>query len=247
MTDICKKLENYFNDLKLVGDVVSLPNTSHNDYGCFRFMHEELEYVYLHNKKSVNLSLVGINEKNSEIVINTKSSVVFPSLKDLTCTRKDIYLDSENNFNIKSTPVNLVINSHFINLNKDYLNTNTKYPNHFYAIKVSADLLKFFNISTVSGRLYVSSKDTTLFAKPQICLFNSVYDEETNSIYTNTLNFTLTQLRHYHLALVQSVESKLSQHTVYQKSLVEDSQKKAYNSHLSALKNLVSKLSSISI
>ena len=247
MTDICKKLEHYFNDLKLVGDVVSLPNTSHNDYGCFRVTHEELEYVYLHNKKSVNLSLVGINEKNSETVINTKSSVVFSSLKDLTCTRKDIYLDSENNFTIKSTPVNLVINSHSINLNKEYLNINTKYPNHFYAVKVSVDLLKFFNINTVSGRLYVSSKDTTLFFKPQICLFNSVYDEETNSIYTNTLNFTLTQLRYYHLAFVKQIENNLTQHKSYQKSLVEDSQKKAYNSHLSALKNLVSKLSSISI
>lgn len=247
MLDICKKLEHYFNDLKLVGDVVSFPNTSHNDYGCFIFLYEGSEYIYLHNKKSINLSLVGINEKNSETVINTKSSVVFHSLKDLTCTRKDIYLDSENNFTIKSTPVNLVINSHSINLNKEYLNNNTKYSNYFYAVKVSEDLLKFFNINTVSGRLYVSSKDTTLFFKPQICLFNSIYDEETNSIYTNTLNFTLTQLRHYHLAFVKQIENNLTQHKVYQKSLVEDSQKKAYNSHLSALKNLVSKLSSISI
>ena len=247
MSDICKKLEHYFNDLKVVGDVNSLPNTSHNDYGCFRFSYEGSEYVYLHNKKSINLSLVGVNDNNSITDINTKSSIVFPSLSGLTCNRKDVFLDSDNNFYIKSTPVNLVINDHTVIFNKDYLNNNSKYPNHFYSVKVSEDLLKFFNINTVSGRLYVSSKDNTLFSKPQICLFNSTYDEETNCIYTNTLNFTLTQLRHYHLAFVQSVESKLTQHTAYQKSLVEDSQKKAYNSHLSALKNLVSKLSSISI
>ena len=247
MSNICKKLEHYFNDLKIVGDCLSLPHTSHNDYGCFRFSYEGSEYVYLHNKKSINLSLVGVNDNNSITDINTKSSIVFPYLKDLTCSRKDIYLNEENCFDIKSTPVNLVINEHFFNLNKDYLNTNTKYPEHFYAIKVSEDLLKFFNITLVSGRLYVASKDNTLFSKPQICLFNSVYDEETNCIYTNTLNFTLTQLRHYHLAFVKQIENNLTQHKAYQKSLVEDSQKKAYNSHLSSLKNLVSKLSSISI
>ena len=247
MSDICKKLEHYFNDLKTVGDHLSLPHTSNNDYGCFKLTYEGKEYIYLHNKKSINLSINGYDKESCLVTVNTKSSIVFPSLSGLTCNRKDIFLDSDNNFSVKSTPVNLVINDHTVIFNKNYLNNNSKYPNYFYSVKVSEDLLKFFNINTVSGRLYVSSKDNTLFSKPQICLFNSVYDEETNCIYTNTLNFTLNQLRHYQLSFVQSIESKLTQHTAYQKSLVEDSQKKAYNSHLSVLKNLVSKLSSISI